>query len=196
MTYQEIASDKNLLIKTLADCYFTADNPQQKWEDARRFISLCLDHPGSLLDIGCANGFLIKSLEYWSGQKIAPFGIDVIAQNIQNAQKLFPEYQNNFQNISYDSFLLTYPVGFPYQFDYLIWSFWDDKHLIEKREVDFLLEHTKDNGKLIITFYPDDSREPTDTIGNISNILQIGYRATNIKNNVPHRNEQLVVIQK
>ncbi len=97
--------------------------------------------------------------------------------------------------LSYEEFISNNPNSFPDVFDCICWSFWDDSHLITKTETDFLLSHVKDGGKLIITFYPDNSKEPTDTIGNIPNILQMGYKAKNIKNSVSGRSEQLLVIE-
>lgn len=177
-------------------CCFSADQPQRKWEDARKFISNCINKSGSLLDVGCANGFLLKSLTSWSSQEITPYGIDILDKNIQNAKELFPDYQDNFICCSYDNFLGKYPETFPNDFDFIIWSFWDDQHKISKEEIEYLLSHVNGKGKLIITFYPDNSKEPTDIIGNIPRVKEMGYQTENIKNNVAGRNEQLIVIQK
>lgn len=196
MTYEEIANNEHLAEKILKDCYFSADEPIKKWEIARNFISETIKSNGAILDIGCANGFLLKSLQSWTGCDLVPFGVDILEKNILNAKNLFPDQQNNFVTLSFEDFIINYPNSFPEVFDYICWSFWDDSHLITKTEIDFLLSHVKDGGKLIITFYPDNSKEPTDTIGNIPNVLQMGYKAKNIRNSAPGRNEQLLVIEK
>lgn len=196
MTYEEIASNEQLAEKILKDCYFSADEPIKKWEIARKFISDIVTSNGTILDIGCANGFLLKSLQSWTGHDLIPFGVDILEKNIINAKNLFPDHQNNFVTLSYEDFTSNYPKSFPEVFGYICWSFWDDSHLITKNEIDFLLSHIEDGGKLIITFYPDNSKEPTDIIGNIPKIIQMSFKAKNIKNSAKERNEQLLVIGK
>ena len=100
MTYGEIIRDSELVRKTLKDCYFSADYPVKKWEMARKFISTVIDKSGVILDIGCANGFLLKSLEYWSGRELTPYGIDHIEKNIINSHVLFPDSKKNFITLS------------------------------------------------------------------------------------------------
>ena len=196
MTYEEIVSNEHLAEEILNECYFSADRPVEKWEAARKFISEVITNSGTFLDVGCANGFLIKSLQSWSGHNLVPYGIDILEKNINNAKELFPEYEKNFVALPFESFLTNYPQSLPKEFNYLCWSFWDDNHLITITEIDYLLSHVKNNGKIIITFYPDDSIEPTDIIGNIPNLLQMGYKAVHLRNMVPERNEQLVYITK
>jgi 2-polyprenyl-3-methyl-5-hydroxy-6-metoxy-1,4-benzoquinol methylase len=42
------------------------------WERARLFISEAINAPGSILDIGCGNGFLLRCLQEWSKYKLIP----------------------------------------------------------------------------------------------------------------------------
>jgi uncharacterized protein (DUF952 family)/SAM-dependent methyltransferase len=51
-----------------------------RWEMARRPIVEAIDHDGSFLDVGCANGLLLESLVGWAaerGRRIEPFGLDI-----------------------------------------------------------------------------------------------------------------------
>ena len=47
-----------------------------RWKAARGAIAHAIDGPGTLLDVGCANGLLMESLASWSPHAIEPYGID------------------------------------------------------------------------------------------------------------------------
>lgn len=40
------------------------------WEEGRRLIANAINNDGSILDIGCANGFLLRCLREWSSHKL------------------------------------------------------------------------------------------------------------------------------
>ena len=65
--------------------YLATDDPRAqsgftgsaaRWEAARRLIARGIDAPGTLLDVGCANGLLMESLASWSAFPIEPYGVD------------------------------------------------------------------------------------------------------------------------
>jgi len=67
-----------------------------KWEEMRRFIAQAINQDGSILDIGCANGFLLRCLQEWSNYNLIPYGIDVSEPHIKEAHEIFPDQKDNF----------------------------------------------------------------------------------------------------
>lgn len=54
----------------------------QDWEVLRRPVAECLTTSGALLDIGCANGYLLECLLRWTEERgllIIPYGLDFSA---------------------------------------------------------------------------------------------------------------------
>jgi len=68
----------------------------KQWEKIRFFISNAINKDGRILDIGCANGFLLRCLQEWCNYKLEPYGIDINQKIIQQAKELFPSYSDNF----------------------------------------------------------------------------------------------------
>jgi 2-polyprenyl-3-methyl-5-hydroxy-6-metoxy-1,4-benzoquinol methylase len=71
---------------------------EKAWVECRKPIVECLDKSGSLLDIGCSNGFLLESLVKWvseKGLKLTPYGIDLSEKLITAAKARLPAYADN-----------------------------------------------------------------------------------------------------
>jgi hypothetical protein len=64
---------------------------EKRWEAARRAIARAIDAPGTLLDIGCANGLLMDSLVRWSAFAIEPYGVDFAPGLVALARERFPD---------------------------------------------------------------------------------------------------------
>lgn len=62
-----------------------------RWEAARRLIARGIDAPGTLLDVGCANGLLMESLARWSAFPIEPWGLDFAPGLVALARRRFPD---------------------------------------------------------------------------------------------------------
>jgi SAM-dependent methyltransferase len=77
------------LIKT---AYLSADNPYaqaghsgnaETWQASRGFIAEALHRDGSFLDVGCASGILMESVQRWGAEKnlaIEPYGLEIIPE--------------------------------------------------------------------------------------------------------------------
>lgn len=68
-----------------------------RWERARRPIASAIDQSGTLLDVGCANGFLMESLVEWTerdGSKIEPYGLDLIPSLAALARRRLPHWSD------------------------------------------------------------------------------------------------------
>ena len=62
-------------VEVYEEHYLASDDPrrqsgfagdEERWEAARRPIVEAIHRRGSLLDVGCANGYLLESLVHWS----------------------------------------------------------------------------------------------------------------------------------
>jgi trans-aconitate methyltransferase len=54
---------------------------------------------GSLLDLGCANGFLLECLREWGaerGRDLVPFGLDLSPELVALARQRLPDFASNF----------------------------------------------------------------------------------------------------
>lgn len=62
-----------------------------RWEAARRAIVRGIDAPGTLLDVGCANGLLMESIVRWSPFPIEPWGLDFAPGLVALARRRFAD---------------------------------------------------------------------------------------------------------
>ncbi len=72
---------------------------KERWRLEREPILDAIYEDGYLLDVGCANGFLLECLVKWAierGFKLIPHGIDIGANLIAVAKKRMPKYADNF----------------------------------------------------------------------------------------------------
>jgi Methyltransferase domain len=85
--------------------YLASDDPraqsgfrgdEARWESARRPIVEAIDGPGALLDIGCANGYLLESIVRWSAHPIEPYGLDFAPKLVALARKRLPQWSDRF----------------------------------------------------------------------------------------------------
>jgi hypothetical protein len=81
--------------------YLLADDPRaqsgfhgsaERWEVARRTIVEAIDGPGTLLDVGCANGLLMESVVAWSDYEIEPYGVDFAPGLVDLARVRLPQW--------------------------------------------------------------------------------------------------------
>ena len=66
---------------------------EARWEAARRPMVDAIDRDGSLLDIGCANGYLLESIVRWSEHRIAPYGLDFSPRLVELARSRLPQWR-------------------------------------------------------------------------------------------------------
>jgi SAM-dependent methyltransferase len=72
--------------------------PAERWDACRRPIAECVTSPGSFLDIGCANGYLLECLLRWTAEHsvpIEPFGLDLSEKLVALARNRLPLYTSN-----------------------------------------------------------------------------------------------------
>jgi SAM-dependent methyltransferase len=72
---------------------------RERWRVERAPILEALSDDGELLDVGCANGYLLESLLAWSGVRglrLTPFGVDCSAGLVALARERLPAFRAHF----------------------------------------------------------------------------------------------------
>lgn len=94
--------------RALEAVYLASDDPiiqsgfkagPERWESERRPLTKAIDHSGSFLDVGCANGYLAECVVAWaaeSGHSIVPFGVDIGHGLIEVARRRHSSHPDNF----------------------------------------------------------------------------------------------------
>jgi len=95
-------------LAALEESYLSEEDPirqsgygggAERWRAERGIILEAVDRDGDLLDIGCANGYLLACLVAWGKEKglsLAPYGLDQGAGLIALAKRRLPEYATHF----------------------------------------------------------------------------------------------------
>lgn len=124
------------------------------WEGQRRLIAKAIHHPGTLLDVGCANGLLLRCLLDWSPHPLVPYGIDPDPQRLDAARGLLPEYASHLAPIGLGELRRLSDYALPTRFDFVYWNVWDDLEFEQpwaQRYLDEALGATA--SRLILGFY-------------------------------------------
>lgn len=67
----------------------------QEWHDTRSILCDAISGDGSLLDVGCANGYLMECLVTWCadrGMTLEPYGVDISAKLVAEARRRLPQW--------------------------------------------------------------------------------------------------------
>jgi SAM-dependent methyltransferase len=71
----------------------------QRWQMERSPILDAITGDGDLLDVGCANGYLLECLVQWGtarGLELTPWGVDLSAGLIELAGQRLPQFREHF----------------------------------------------------------------------------------------------------
>lgn len=194
-SYSELIRDPEKARELIEGSYLRSTQPVEKWEQGRRFIAEEINRDGSILDIGCANGFLLKSLQEWSGRDLDPYGIDSNPRDVEKARSLFPAKEDHFSASSLKEFLENAPAGFPPEFDFVYWSIWDN-YDPSKEEIEGLLGMVKPGGRLILGSYPNDEKQREIDQKKFSTIKDWGYKVDPVENPASRLRQSVAVIEK
>jgi SAM-dependent methyltransferase len=92
----------------LEAAYLSSDDPRrqsgfngglERWRAERAPILDALRGSGDLLDVGCANGYLLECLVSWGAERglaLTPFGVDCSARLIALARQRLPRFASHF----------------------------------------------------------------------------------------------------
>lgn len=150
------------------------DGPSfETWRRARSFIASEIHRPGTVLDVGCANGFLLRCLQEWSDHALAPFGIDSSAGRARDVARFFPSQPDHFARLPAERLGEIDAHGLPGEYDFIYWAVWDNFAFDRQDRIDLLrraYEKVKDDGRLILGFY---DREPKTIENKIARIQEL-----------------------
>ena len=94
---------------TLESAYLKCEHPWQqsgfsgpveRWAACRKPIADCVDGPGTFLDIGCANGYLLECLLAWTSERgieIEPWALDLSKKLTALARQRLPDWAENLE---------------------------------------------------------------------------------------------------
>jgi hypothetical protein len=83
--------------------YLAADTPwgqsgktggSHDWEQGRSLLAEAIDRPGTFLDIGCANGYLMECLARWCTHRIEPYGVEISPELAELAKRRLPHWSD------------------------------------------------------------------------------------------------------
>ncbi|MBY8983988.1 MAG: class I SAM-dependent methyltransferase [Candidatus Lokiarchaeota archaeon] len=121
------------------------------WEKARRPILKCIKTSGALLDIGCANGYLLECLMKWGKKlslEIIPYGLDLSEKLVALAIKRHPVFKSNFHvgnGWTWDP---------PIQFEYVRTELGYVPRKLQQKYIERIKTlFLKENGTLLLTEY-------------------------------------------
>jgi SAM-dependent methyltransferase len=125
--------------------------PLERWVSLRKPVADCVDKPGSFLDIGCANGYLLECCIEWTAErqiKIEPYGVDISKKLIELARQRLPQYRDNFFVANAFTWLP------PKRFDFVRTELVYVPAEYEKQYLGFILNnHLNPGGKLLVANY-------------------------------------------
>jgi SAM-dependent methyltransferase len=77
----------------------------QQWDASRSLIMYAVDHHGTFLDVGCANGLLMASVERWSHEKglaVEPYGLEISPRLANLARERYPQWRRKIWTANAD----------------------------------------------------------------------------------------------
>lgn len=122
----------------------------EEWEHHRKFIADVMKD-GSILDVGCGNGFFVRCLQEWSGKQLDPYGVEIDENFIQQTTEVFPDKPGHFLLAEEKS-----SADFPQAFNTVFWCVWDGFSLENEGGKQFLKRiqsRILPGGRLILGFY-------------------------------------------
>lgn len=90
--------------RTLEPAHLRGTTPQggsgfgggpREWRHARHHITEAIDHDGTFLDVGCANGLLMESVAAWCAERglnVEPYGADISPKLAELARQRLPQW--------------------------------------------------------------------------------------------------------
>lgn len=148
------------LRKELEEAYLQHDEPwkqsgfsgpEDRWVKCRKPIADCVEEPGSFLDIGCANGYLLECMLKWTAERglaIVPFGLDLSAKLIELARQRLPKYRENLHVAN------AWEWDSPMRFDYVRTEVSYVPEPLQRQYVQRIVEaYLTDSGRALVTEY-------------------------------------------
>jgi len=105
----EISDEFMQEVRGLEGHYLKHDDPikqsgyfggAERWRKEREVVLAAIEADGDILDIGCANGYLLECLVQWGHEKgitLTPYGLDIGPRLIEVARRRLPGYADHFR---------------------------------------------------------------------------------------------------
>lgn len=77
----------------------------EEWETSRGLIMQAIDRSGTFLDVGCANGLLMGSVERWSRDQsltVEPYGVEISPRLAALARSRYPQWRERIWTANAD----------------------------------------------------------------------------------------------
>jgi hypothetical protein len=161
--YQPTADDERYFAEQLQlheTSYLAGTNPRQQcgfgrderdWEQYRRCVAAPVDHDGSYLDIGCANGLLMETAVQWAaerGCRLEPYGLEISNKLTALARSRLPQWHDRI----FVGNALTWKP--PFQFDYVRTELVYVPRALRRHYIERLLtDVVAQDGRLILCSY-------------------------------------------
>jgi SAM-dependent methyltransferase len=87
----------------------------EEWDASRSLIMHAVEHSGTFLDVGCANGLLMASVERWSRRKclaVEPYGVEISPGLAERARQRYPQWRERIWTANADGW--QPPMRFQY----------------------------------------------------------------------------------
>lgn len=143
-----------------------------RWERARRVIAEVIDRNGPFLDVGCANGLLMESIDRWTRERrvaIEPFGLDLSPRLLGVARERLPQWSEHL----YLGNILYWRV--PRRFDFVrVELEYVPTHRRSELIGRLLQEFLAPGGRLVVCRYSDSDQEPQPG-GLAADLHELGY---------------------
>ena len=132
--------------------------PEDRWISLRKPVADCIDRPGSFLDIGCANGYLLECCLKWTAERgisIVPYGLDLSPRLVELARKRLPQFADHFYVGNAFEWIP------PRRFDFVRTELVYVPAECERQYIEFILrQHLSPGGRLLIANYVEDHPNP------------------------------------
>ena len=181
-SFNHLISDREKVSKLLNGCCFHSSS-FELWCRSRRFIASAIDKSGTILDVGCANGFLLRCFQEWSGHALTPYGFDLSESFIDEAKWLLPQHKEHFFQFDILELPETSAFILPRSYDFIYWAIWDNwtfKRPVEVRVIESLHAMVKSGGKLILGLYHDDRSR---SFAVLTELERLGFSFSNVVEN-------------
>lgn len=129
---------------------------KEMWRKAREVILEGVHKDGTFLDVGCANGVLLRDLCIWAEEKginLIPFGIDISKKLVDECKERLPKFKMNFIVADRCKFK---PKR---KFTFICTSFDLRKNRAQEKYLKRYLGMLESGGRLILTRYDDHKDE-------------------------------------
>lgn len=165
--FRKIIEDKELCSRLIESCGAMGVEFDH-WVDMRKFISGAIDSSGSILDVGCGSGFLLRCLVEWSEHELVPYGFDCEQDYIEDAKEILPADNVVLYRIDWTGSQRPFDaLALPKKYDFVYWNVWDSLTFRsdsptfkwEKNLLESIMALVDKDGRLIMTFYDSEKNK-------------------------------------